>query len=180
LQGGRQAARVALTTVLLIPAQIKTEGYMYTENGLLVDLAEIEHIVSEADVFAMAFRLFPERVLVDTRFDSSDPDGPCGLPMMAIVDPVQTVQERFFWLGQQRPSLGMPRNFMFFFWPHSIRYLEESGVWDRVRSRVLQAGFDGAAETCDAALRDLYQREYRATCEAIRGATYQTLWASGT
>jgi hypothetical protein len=151
---------------------------MYTENGLLVDLGQIEHIVREADVFAIGFRLFPERLLIDTRHDASEPDGPCGLPMMAIVDPVDTIEERFFWLGQQRPSLGMPKNFMFFVWPHSMRYLEESGVWDRVRNRVVGSGFDGAAETCDAALQDLYRREYAATREAIEGPSYKTLWPS--
>ncbi|MEX0750137.1 MAG: hypothetical protein WD359_04940, partial [Dehalococcoidia bacterium] len=95
---------------------------MYTENGLLVDLREINHIVRNADVFAAAFRLFPERILVDTRHDATDPDGPCGMPMLAIVDPVATLQERYFWLGQQRPALGTPKHFQFFFWPHSIRY----------------------------------------------------------
>jgi hypothetical protein len=150
---------------------------MYTENGLLVDLGQVEEIVNGADVFAIGFRLFPERVLIDTRHDSSDPEGPSGLPMVAIVDPVATVEERFFWLGQHRPSLGTPENFMFFFWPHSIRYLEESGLWDMIRRRLAGSGFEGAEETVDAALRDLERREYRATCAAIKGETFQTIWA---
>jgi hypothetical protein len=143
-----------------------------------VDLGEIQDIVKNADVFAAAFRLFPERVLIDTRYDAADPDGPCAMPMMAIVDPVATVQERFFWLGQHRPTLGMPRNFMFFFWPHSIRYLEESGVWAAIRERVVGSGFAGAAETCEQALRDLYRREHAANVDAIRGDKYQTIWAA--
>jgi hypothetical protein len=151
---------------------------MYTENGLLVDLSEIEDIVANADVFAAAFRLFPERMLIDTRFDASDPDGPCGMPMVAIVDPVGTVQERFFWLGQHRPSLSMPKQFMFFFWPHSIGYLEESGIWAAIRERVIASGFTGASDTCDSALRDLYAREYGANVAAIRGEAYQTIWTS--
>jgi hypothetical protein len=151
---------------------------MYTENGLLVDLSEINEIVAGADVFAAAFRLFPERILIDTRYDAADPEGPCGMPMVAIVDPVSTLQERYFWLGQQRPTLGAPEHFKFFFWPHSIRYLEESGVWSAIRERVLSSGFQGAAETCDAALRDLYQREHAANLDAIRGDRYQTLWAT--
>jgi len=151
---------------------------MYTENGLLVDLTEINEMVASADVLAAAFRLFPERLLIDTRFDATDPEGACGMPMVAIVDPVATLQDRYFWLGQQRPTLGAPRQFKFFFWPHSIRYLEESGVWDAICERVLRAGFPGAAETCDAALRDLYHREHAANLDAIRGDRYQTLWAA--
>jgi hypothetical protein len=151
------------------------------EQGPIVDLGQIAQIVDNSDVFAIGFRVFPERVLIDTRHDASDPDGPSGLPMVAIVDPVDTIEERFFWLGQHRPRLGMPKNFMFFFWPHSIRYLEESGVWQRITDRVVASGFEGARETCEAALHDLYGREHAATVEAIRGnTTYRTLWTAAT
>ena len=98
--------------------------------------------------------------------------------MVAIVDPVERVQERFFWLGQHRPALGMPKNFMFFHWPHSVRYLEESGVWDRVRNRVTSTHFAGARETCDDALRDLLDRERDGHGRCDRGARYQTLWSA--
>jgi hypothetical protein len=145
---------------------------MYTENGLLVDLGEIERTVESADVFAAGFRLFPERLLIDTRHDSRE------MPMVAIVDPVASVQERFFWLGQHRPSLGMPQSFMFFFWPHSVRYLEESGLWDKICQRVVSAGFSGARETCDAAVQDLIARERAANVDAITGQRYQTLWSA--
>jgi hypothetical protein len=157
---------------------LQEEQPMPMENGLLVDIQQVEEIVASADVFALGFRLFPERLLIDTRHDADDPDGPCGLPMVAIVDPVGTVEERFFWLGQHRPSLGLPQNFMFFSWPHSIRYLEESGVWAMIRRRVVGSGFNGAEETAEAALVDLHGREYRATCDAIRGDRYETVWAS--
>ena len=60
---------------------------MYTENGLMVDVGEIRDIVKSADVFAIGFRLFPERLLIDTRYDSDE------TPMVAIVDPVESVQE---------------------------------------------------------------------------------------
>ena len=151
---------------------------MYTENGLLVDISEITDIVRHADVFAVTFRLFPERLLIDTRYDDSDESGACTMPMVAIVDPVATAQERYFWLGQHRPALGMPKNFMFFHWPHSVRYLDESGVWDRVRNRVASTHFAGARETCADALRDLFTREREATSDAINGARYQTLWSA--
>ena len=149
---------------------------MHTENGPLVDLRQVEHIVNRADVFTVAFRLFPERLLIDTRHDASDPDGPSGMPMVAIVDPVETVEDRYFWLGQHRPSLGAPESFMFFYWPHSVAYLEESGIWAAVRGRVIPTGFAGAAETCRAALEDLYARERAAQVEAIRGEKHKTLW----
>lgn len=149
---------------------------MHTENGLLVDLKQIGNIVADADVLAVAFRLFPERLLIDTRSDGDDPVGPCALPMVAIVDPMPSVHERFFWLGQHRPSLGMPQNFKFFFWPHSIGYLVDSGVWDLVRERV--AGFDGSDATLDAAIAELGKRERAAHLDAIRGEQHHTLWSA--
>ncbi len=145
---------------------------MYTENGLLVDLPEIENIVQSADVFAGSFRLFPERLLIDTRHDDRE------MPMVAIVDPVESVQERFFWLGQHRPSLGLPKSFMFFYWPHSVGFLTESGVWAKIVERIVRSGFSGARETCDDALRDLVERERTATIDAINGARHQTLWSA--
>jgi hypothetical protein len=149
---------------------------MHTENGLLVDLEQVRRVVSDADVFTVAFRLFPERLLIDARYDQNDPEGPTGMPMVAIVDPVATVQERFFWLGQHRPSLGMPDNFQFFFWPHSVTYLEESGVWSHLRARMVATGFGGAADTCDDALSDLIARERAANAKAIRGDGYHAVW----
>jgi hypothetical protein len=151
---------------------------MYTENGLLVNIAEIESIVKTADVFTASFRLFPERLLIDTRYDTSGTAGACGTPMVAIVDPVESIHERFFWLGQHRPALGMPSSFEFFFWPHSTLYLEESGLWSAIRDRIVHSGFAGSRETCDDALRELVARERSATVDAIRGHQYETLWSA--
>ncbi len=151
---------------------------MHMENGLLVNITEIHDIVKTADVFTASFRLFPERLLIDTRHDEADPRGASGTPMVAIVDPVESIQERFFWLGQHRPSLGMPKSFEFFFWPHSTLFLEESGLWTAIRERIVHSGFVGARETCDEALRDLVSRERAATVDAIVGRQYETLWAA--
>ncbi len=145
---------------------------MYTENGLLVDITEIQEIVATADVFTIGFRLFPERLVIDTRYDDKE------TPMVAIVDPVESLQERYFWLGQHRPSLGMPEQFMFFSWPHSPNYLVDSGVWAKIRERLVASHFSGASETCDAALRDLIARERSANIDAITGARYETIWSA--
>jgi hypothetical protein len=153
---------------------------MYTENGLVVDLDEVRRVIRDADVFAVAFRLFPERLLIDTRHDEHDADGSCGMPMVAIVDPVATLQDRYFWLGQHRPTLGTPEAFQFFYWPHSIRYLEESGIWSVLRERIASAGFDGASATCDAAISDLATRERTANVDAIRGTRHHTIWSATT
>lgn len=148
---------------------------MYTENGVVIDLDQVRRVIRESDVFTIAFRLFPERLIVDTRAEPADER--CSTPMVAIVDPVATVEERFFWLGQHRPSLGTPQNFMFFYWPHSVGYLAESGIWAAVRGRVVSDDIAGSSETCNAALADLIDRERRANVDAIQGERHHTLWA---
>ena len=148
---------------------------MYTENGVVIDLDQVRRVIRESDVFTIAFRLFPERLIVDTRAEPADER--CSTPMVAIVDPVATVEERFFWLGQHRPSLGTPQNFMFFYWPHSVGYLAESGIWAAVRGRVVSDDIAGSSETCNAAQADLIDRERRANVDAIQGERHHTLWA---
>ena len=136
-----------------------------------MDISEIQTIVTTADVFGVGFRLFPERLIIDTRQDAKE------IPLVAIVDPVASLQERYFWLGQHRPSLGVPQSFMFFAWQHSIGYLEESGVWEQICDRVIGSGVSGAAQTCAEALGELLRRERRAHVDAIVGAKYETLWS---
>jgi hypothetical protein len=137
----------------------------------MIDLEEVRKVVETCDVFTMGFRLFPERVIVDTRSD-----GQAG-PMVEVVEPVATVEERFFWLGQRRPSFGVPQQFTFFVWPHSIGYLEESGLMDRIRQRIYSgdepAGIEGQIAR---AMHQLTTLERRATADAILGRNYHTLW----
>lgn len=143
---------------------------MGSENGLLVDVGEIRNVVENADVFTVAFTHFPQRLLVDTRSNDDLP------PMVRLVRPVASAQERFFWLGSKRPSLGMPQAFMFFAWPHSVAFLTESGVWDRIRARV-GATYDPDVERqCQKALDRLQKLEQGVTLAAITGENHATLW----
>ncbi|HET9476987.1 MAG TPA: hypothetical protein VFP63_05830 [Dehalococcoidia bacterium] len=137
----------------------------------MIDLEEVRKVVETCDVFTMGFRLFPERLIVDTRSD--DQAG----PMVEVVEPVATVEERFFWLGQRRPSFGVPQQFTFFVWPHSIGYLEESGLMDRIRQRIYSTDESGAVDGQVArAMYRLIALERQATADAILGRNYHTLW----
>jgi hypothetical protein len=144
---------------------------MFTENGLMVDIGELTQVVTQCDVFAAGFRLFPERLLVDTRSNKELP------PFISVVEPVSSVQERFFWLGQKRPQFGMPQQFMFFVWPHSIEFFEESGLVERIRDRLRQGGWPRATAMCDEAMAELHRLESKANVNAIKGENYHTFWA---
>lgn len=138
----------------------------------MIDLDEVRKVVDQCDVFTIGFRDFPQRVVVDTR--TSDDEG----PMVEVVDPVGTVEERFFWLGKRRPSFGVPERFTFFVWPHSIRFLKECGLADVVRERVASVSAT-SAPSVDGVLAQLERLEMEAVGDAITGKNFHTLWSRG-
>jgi hypothetical protein len=143
---------------------------MQGDNGLLIDIGQVREVVEDADVFVVGFANFTERLLIDAR--SNEDDG----PMVRIVEPMGSVQERLFWLGKERGAFGMPRAFTFFAWPHTISYLEQCGLWARVRERV-GAGADLAVGAqCDEALERLRALEREVLSAAILGERFVTLW----
>jgi hypothetical protein len=142
---------------------------LFTENGVMIDLEEVSKVVDNCDVFTIGFRLIPERFMIDTRHN--DADG----PMLEIVEPVATVEERFFWLGQRRPSFGVPERFTFFIWPHSVTYLEDSGLMDRIRHRVYPIDADGGKQLARVIWK-LHQLEGNAVRDAITGKNHHTIW----
>lgn len=143
---------------------------LFTENGMLVDLEELRKVVDNADVFTIGFRMFPQRLIVDTR--TTENAG----PMVRVVEPVASVEERFFWLGKERPAFGAPERFTFFLWPHSVRYFDESGLGDMIRNRVYALGFEEIGSEMAQAMWTLFQLEQQATADAILGRNHHTLW----
>jgi hypothetical protein len=143
---------------------------MYTENGLIVDLEEVRKVIEQADVFGVGFRLFGERLFVDTRTNQQDG------PFIGAVAPLSGIQERMHWLGQQRPSFGMPERFAFFFWPSSISLLQETGIWEAVTLRVLDSGDPTTPPAVERALADLRRLERAAIRDAVTGEQHRTIW----
>jgi hypothetical protein len=143
---------------------------MFTENGIEIDPERLSQVLHQADVLTIAFPLFPERVLFDMR--SNESDG----PMVAIVEPVASVQDRYLWLGKHRGSFGAPEAFSFFAWPHTIRSLIERDVLVPLRERLQAASPDAVAVFEDVMAR-LRRREIEAIAGAIRGADpWRALW----
>lgn len=143
---------------------------MYTENGLLVDLSQVERVVDDCDVFTVLFRMFPERLLVDARFSAEEG------PLVALVEPVASVEERFHWLGQARPSFGPPERFLFFPWPHSMAFFEQCGIAERIRRRCEDSGWAEAAAMFEKVMADLKEKEQQVTLAAIKGENFHTIW----
>ena len=143
---------------------------MFTENGVLIDLEEVGKVVDASDVFTIGFRMFPQRVIIDAR-----ETGEVG-PMVQVVEPVDSVEERFHWLGRERLAFGVPERFAFFVWPHSLEFFGSSGLPQRLRDRLRASERPEVARMADEALEELRRLERQAVQQALAGEGYHTLW----
>jgi hypothetical protein len=143
---------------------------MFTENGIQIDQERLNEVLNKADVLTIAFPLFADRVLFDTRSDATDG------PMIAIVEPVASVQERYLWLGRHRGAFGAPEAFSFFAWPLTVGTLIDTDVLRPLRER-LEATSPDAAVVFDEVMGRLRAKEREAITIAIRGSEpWRSLW----
>ena len=144
---------------------------MFREDGQVVELDKVRSAIESADVLIVGFPGFLQRLLVDARTTAG------AGTLVEVVEPLGGVEERMFWLGQNRPQFGMPERFTFFVWPHSIDFMEETGVAETLREVV---DLEGQAHV-DTALVQLRALERASTRAAINGEPWRTLWrAQGT
>jgi hypothetical protein len=147
---------------------------MYGDNGPVLDLDSAAEAIAEAEVLVIGFDFTHDRVLVDLRPD------PAGLtiPMVEIVEPLGSASERTLWLQERRPEVSPPERFIFFTWPHTADYLDDSALFDMVARRVEhEQGIDLREDLHDV-MSELRRRERRDTRHAVTGAEgFETLWS---
>ncbi len=143
---------------------------MYSENGVLIDFAEIGKAIERADVFVVGFANFPERLLVDTRMNERE------TPLVQVVEPSTGARQRLAWLRRRRPSLGEPEEFIFFAWPHSAGFMLETGVWDQIITRVVGDYDPKVKAQCELAMQQLQNLDRAATIALLRGENCITLY----
>lgn len=144
---------------------------MDTEYHL--DYDAILKTVRKADVVAFRFVTVPMRLLVDNRFSDTD------APMLKLVPPAGSAEERFKSLKKLRPRFRLPQKISAIWWPRYISGLVESGVWDAVKQRIVDNGFPAATGECDDLLCELIRMERLEMVNAIDGEGYRTLWPAG-
>jgi predicted dienelactone hydrolase len=146
----------------------------YGDNGLVVDFDQLADAVDEGDVIVVGFEMTPQRLLIDLRPDDHSP------PLIELVEPLGGAHERYAWLGERRPGVPLPDSFVFFVWPHSVRMLEASPLFERSRARFqVEQGLD-VSEDLAAVLGDLEEREREDLRRAlIGGEGYETIWSRG-
>lgn len=140
---------------------------MRTENGIDIDRAALEQVLTQADVLTIGFTLFPQRLLVDARSNDRQAQ------LVTMVEPVASVQERYLWLGKHRGTFGAPEAFSFFIWPQTVGNLRDRHLLATLEARLEPA----AVEALGQALATAAQLEREATQRAILGSgEWQALW----
>jgi hypothetical protein len=143
------------------------------DNEYHLDRDAILRTIREADVVAFRFVTVPMRLLVDFRHTEAD------APMMKIVEPVATAEERFRSLKALRPRFKLPRKISAIWWPRYIRTMRELGVWDALVERIATSGYENLAAECESLFEELARMERLEVVNAINGEGYRTLWPAG-
>jgi predicted Zn-dependent protease with MMP-like domain len=138
------------------------------DNDFSIDLAEIAATVHTAEVVAIRFVSTAQRLLLD--FRSSELDG----PMVRVVEPVTSVEERYRSLRRLRPRFPAPEKIVAIWWPRFVTSLESTGIWDEILERVRDGGNDEAVERAREALRSLLELEHEQQHDAITGKGFRT------
>lgn len=143
------------------------------DNDYNVDVAEVASTIRTHDVVIIRFITLGERLLLD--FRSSDIDG----PLVKLVEPVRSVQERYKSLRAMRPRFADPEKIVSVFWPRFARSLEETGVWPEVVRRVIESGHAESVREAEAQLEDVLRKERAHQRDAVSGSDrFRTLWSA--
>jgi hypothetical protein len=142
------------------------------DGAFLIDRDEVLRTVRQAEVITFRFPIVTDRLLIDNRYTELDP------PLVRLVEPAGSVEERFRSLKRLRPRFRLPDRINAIAWPLTARAIQEYGIWDAIIERIAQEGFQDAAERYASVLRDLIAREQREVLAAVRGdEPYQAVWA---
>ena len=120
----------------------------------------------------MRFVTIGQRLLFD--FRASGIDG----PLVRVVDPVTSVEQRYKDLQRLRPRFALPERIVAIWWPRFARSLRESPAWLEVMTRISDLGYPEAVRTAEAAIEELATLERKAEVDAVRGEGYRTLWSA--
>lgn len=126
-------------------------------------------MIDDAEVLVVRFSVTDRRLFFDTR--SNEHAG----PMIKVVPPAASAEERFKAIKMLRPRFRVPLRVVTFQWPRHARAMDDAGIRDHIARRIVAAG--GSADDCDRAFAELVEEERKVEVEAVRGGPgFQTLW----
>lgn len=143
------------------------------DNDFTVDIDDVIATLRTQDVVIARFVTVGRRLLIDFRSTPVDP------PIVRVVDPVRSVDQRYAHLRTLRPRLPDPRALVSIFWPRFAASFAATGAWDVVLARIAESGHPAAVRAANEALEELVRLEHAHQREAITGAgPFRTLWSA--
>lgn len=142
------------------------------DNDFSIDLVDIASTIRSSDVVTLRFVAVGQRLLLD--FRTTEIDG----PMVKVVEPVKSIEERYRSLQRLRPRFQKPEKITAIWWPRFASSLKTTGVWDEVMTRVSEMGYPEAVRKAEEALAELIEMERQQQREAIVGVGFRTLWSA--
>jgi hypothetical protein len=140
-----------------------------------IDLDEVRRVIDGSEVLVVRFSVTDRRLLIDSR--SNEHAG----PMIRVVPPATSADERFRAIKVLRPRFKVPERIVTFQWPRHARALCDAGVWDHIVRKLAAIGDDSVRLQCDEAYRQLVAEERKVELNAVLGGEgFQTLWPVGT
>jgi hypothetical protein len=140
-----------------------------------IDLDEVRRVIDGAEVLVVRMSVTDRRLLIDSR--ANEHAG----PMIKVVAPATSAEERFRAIKMLRPRFKVPQRVVTFQWPRHARAMGEAGVWDHIVRRLVALGDETIVGECDDAYRQLLQEERKVELNAVLGGEgFQTLWPVGT
>ena len=142
------------------------------DNDFGVDLTGIANTIATSEVVVLRFVAVGQRLLLDFRV--SELDG----PLIKLVAPVTSVEERYRELKKLRPRFDPPASIVAVWWPRFVASLQTTGVWDEVMRRVSDAGHVDAVRAAEETMAELRAAERETQRAAVRGEGFRTLWSA--
>ncbi len=143
---------------------------MATEYGGL-DIDEMGRVIDEAGVLVIRFHVISQRLLVDARITDDDP------PLIQLVPPVSSAEERYRHLKQLRPSMPLPEQITVLSWPRYVEVMRDAGLWRRLEERLISLGGEPLANRCREVFEEVRSAERAEVVAAILGGEgYESLW----
>ena len=87
------------------------------ESNSSIDIEAIKVVLETTDVFVVRFSHIHQRLLVDARLGEDD------MPLICLVPPVNSAEERYRYLRTKRPELELPTQITVFHWAQSLKML---------------------------------------------------------
>ncbi|HEV8573131.1 MAG TPA: hypothetical protein VGR43_00340 [Dehalococcoidia bacterium] len=136
-----------------------------------LDMDEVTKVIESAQVLVVRFAIVDKRLLIDTR--TKEQEG----PFIAVVPKAGSIEERFKALKKMRPRFPLPEKIMSFMWPRHMETFHNSGIWQRIESRLVSLGGEEMTQRCGEVFNDLMREEKMEVLAAIRGGEgYQSIW----